>query len=457
MSKRRYWSHRELPTSFVPAMTFDEVYAFARFAGFDEHETRPRRRVFVPEIPRGLDLERRLAGVDDVSVFHDGHHVVIRRDDLTILDGRQWYGDGYDPAIADRAWSWIEGAARRLWREPELRLLSTPGTTGRDWWLRTPAADDCPIMSPEWQDAIRATAGQGRIETLPRAAEVVPALHEYDLRIAYAAVLRGLPVGDPIDYVGMPDKHARSRMLVRFRPPAGWDRVGILGVRVEVAGEARWSWPTSHEWHGPTWVDGCEVHLALEHGWSVEVERAYVWTDTRDPLRTWSDRLLKIIVRAADELSPAGAAHVRSAVRAIILHTIGAFHGRPQRVTCWADDLSGAPLGADMLRAHADGRVSWREERPPAWPEASHPEWSSHVWARSRVRLLSTPGGGGALTIPRRSIVAIRTDAVYTTEPTGWERFDDGKPGRWVLKNTHPGGPWPRTGDDVLAMKAGER
>ena len=167
--------------------------------------------------------------------------------------------------------------------------------------------------------------------------------------------------------------------------------------------------------------------------------------------------LLKIIGRAHEELSPAGAAAVRSMVRAILLHTIGAFHGRPQRVTCWADDLERAPIGADALRVHTDGRVSWREERPPVWPEASHPEWSSHVWARSRVRLLKTPGGGGALTIPRRSIVAIRTDAVYTTEPTGWENLDDGKVGRWVLKNTHRDGPWPRTGDDVLAMKAGER
>lgn len=442
MSKRRYWHNRPQPTTFVE---------FGPFADLPNDE-----RVFVSSIPRGADLDRWLDGAG-ASVFHDGHYVVIRQDGRTVLDGRQWFGDGFDPDIAGRAWRWVEGAARRVWKEPELRILSTPGTTGRDWWLRTPAADGCAIMSPEWQDAIRATAGQGRIETMPRAAETVPALHEYDLRIAYAAVLRGLPIGDPVDYAGMPGPHERSRMLVRFRPPAGWDRVGILGVRVEVAGEARWSWPTSHDWHGPTWVDGCEVHLAVEHGWSIEVERAYVWSTTGEPLRTWADRLLKIIGRAHDELSPAGAAAVRSMVRAILLHTIGAFHGRPQRVTCWADDLERAPIGADNLRVHNDGRVSWREERPPVWPEACHPEWSSHIWARSRVRLLNTPGGGGALTIPRRSIVAIRTDAVYTTEPTGWERYDDGKVGRWVLKNTHRGGPWPRTGDDVLAMKAGER
>ena len=442
-AKRRHWSHSRTETTIVD-----------RPASFADLPDVPR--VFVSSLPRGADLDRWLAGAD-VSVFLDGHHVVIRDDARTVLDARQYWNDedSFSADLALCSWHWVD---RRLDRDFGGALLSTPGTTGRDLWLRTPAADGCPTMSAAMQTLVRTTAGQGRVETMPATTPLVPGLFEYDLRLAYAACLRGLPVGEPedVEAPALDDvRRLRSRALVRFRVPRGWDRVGILGV----PSERGWSWPTTPDrWHGPVWLDGCEIDLALEHGWSVEVDRALVWERTGEPLRTWSERLRKMIDEARETLSPAGADHVRSIVRAVLLHTVGAFHGRPQRVTCYAGALEDVPIGADSLRPHEDGRYSWREERPAAWPEAVHPEWSAHVWARARRRFLVTPGGGGALTVPRREVVAIRTDAVYLTRPTDWADHDDGKPGRWVLKSADERRrPWPRTGDDVLALKRGTR
>lgn len=423
-------------------------------------------RVYVAGMPTGAAVEPWCAGAD-AEVYRDGHYPVIRDSGgpdgtpRTIMAAEQWWGgDTVDSVLAARAWSWTENQIQALWRDPRVILLATPGTTGRDLWARTPAAEGCPIMGPASQQIVRETASQGRIETFPARAELLPMMWEYDLRLAYAAVLRGLPVGEP-HLVERPTvaevcEH-RSRALVTFNPPAGWDRIGIIGTRTGDGIEypAR---PTPGG-HGPTWADGCEIELAHRYGWSITVHTALIWPTTGEPLREWSGRLLSVLRRADDTLSPRGARAVRQIVRAIILHTVGAFHGAPHRVTCRAIRLEDAPIGATMLRAHDDGSVTWQEQRPAAWPDTVHPEWSSHIWARARRRLLTgPPGSSGALALNPRTIVAIRTDAIYTTIDTGWQDADTGKPGAWVLKRTIDGPiPWPRTGLDVVAAREGVR
>ncbi len=423
-------------------------------------------QIYVSGMPRSRDLDAWVGG-RECSIYADGHSPVIR-DEIeqgsaprrrVIMSTEQWFPDDVDVRAAGRAWRWLEAQIQHAWHDNDVRLLATPGTTGRDLWLRTPAADGCPIMSRELQDHVRATSGQGRIETFPARTAMLPGLYEYDLRLAYAAVLRGLPVGEP-EWIATgravelrEPSSIRSRLLVSFQPPAGWRSVGIIGIRHDDAG---WSWPVTPRMHGPTWADGCEVELAVREGWRVIVHEAVIWPNTGDPLRTWSERLLAILTGAARELEGDDYRHVRSMVRAIILHTVGAFHGAEHRITRTAATLSDAPIGAAMLRTHADGSVSWRETTSAKWPEAVHPEWSAHVWARSRVRLLRNPAGGGMLTLERGDLVAVRTDAVYTTRPVGWDQGDDGKPGRWVLKRTlTKPAPWPRTGDEVVSVREG--
>lgn len=445
-SKRRYWHHKPRNTVVVEACPFSELPA----AG----------RVFVVGMPTAQALDGWCGSADDVTLFLDGHHPVVHAGDRTITDAAQWWGDGIDVDLAQRSWAWVQGRVQRLWRDPDVVLLNTPGTTGRDLWMRTDAADDCQTMSAELQRLVRSTSGQGRIETFPARGELVAGLFEYDMRLAYAAVLRGLPSGEPEVRQRTPLEVVcghRSRALVRFRPPDGWaPRPGIIGVRHDET--AGWSWPTEPRWHGPTWADGCEIELAVRHGWEFEVDQALVWPTTGEPLRLWSERLLKLVRDAETELSPEGFRHVRAMVRAILLHTVGAFHGAQHRVTRTAPSLADAPIGADMLRVHPGGSVSWREYTEPKWPEAVHPEWSAHVWARCRRRLLETPGGGGMLHADPLTLVAVRTDAVYLTQPVGWCDGDDGAAGRWVLKHAdHSSQPWPRTSNEVLAARKGAR
>lgn len=443
-SKRRYWHHRPTETHVIEA---DRLSAIPSAPG----------RYYVLGLPTasgGLDEWLDVSG-EDVSVFLDGHYPVIRHGGRTITDSRLWWAvDGADTTTAAAAWRWVEDALRAAWRDPEVCLLATPGTTGRDLWLRTEAADGCPIMSEEAQRLVRSTAAQGRIETYPPRAATLPALYEYDLRIAYAAVLRGLPMGEPVE--GLYDlgeivSGARARALVRFRVPADWSHVGLLSIRED---DGSLSWPTAPGWHGETWADGCEIALAVREGWTVEVVRSFGWPRTGEPLRAWSERLLAILSTAARKLDGPLYAHVRAMVRAVVLHTVGAFHGAPQRVTRRAESLDLAPIGAEALRLHDDGSVSWREHKGAAWPEACHPEWSAHVWSRNRTRLLRTPGGGGMLSADPTTLVAVRTDAVYTTAPTHWQEHDDGKPGRWVLKSSRLDPvPWPANGTDLLDVK----
>ena len=450
-SKRRYWHHKRRDTVWYP---------FVPFGDLPQAE-----RVFVAELPTSSRLDSWCAGAA-VETYLDGHYPTLR-DTLpdgrrrTIMSAQQWTGtDRIDSALAARAWQWTEAAIRRAWRDPAVCLLSTPGTTGRDLWMRTPAAEACPLIGPAAGELIRRTASQGRIETMPARAELLPALHEYDMRLAYVALLRGLPIGEPhhttTATVTEVVEH-RSRALITFTVPADWRHVGLFAVK---AGDA-YTYPGvgyGGREFGPVWADGCEVELAIRYGWRVHVHEALVWGTTGEPLRTWAERLTGVIDRAGAELSTEGARAVRQLVRSILLHTVGAFHGGGHRVTVRAADLESAPIGAEMLRVHDDGSVSWREMRPARWPEAIHPEWSAHIWARCRRRLLSTPGGGGALTLDPATIVAIRTDAIYTTTPTGWEQWDDGKPGRWTLKRTVADPmPWPRSGTDVLAIREGGR
>lgn len=445
-SKRRTWTHNARST------TISDLVPYADLPDSD--------RVYVRGIPRGADLDRWLDGAD-VRVFRGGHYPVIRDGSRVILDTGQWWPRECEIEVAGQAWRWVERRLGEIWRD-EIHLLDTPGTTGRDLWMRTPAAAGCPIMSDETQDLVRATSGQGRIETYGGPTPI-RGLYEYDMRVAYAAVLRGMPIGEPI-FVGggtsvlhaVVDRNARARALVTAHVPNSWRHVGLIGVPTS----AGMSWPAEPGRVIPhVWVDGCELALAVKSGWRIEVEECLLWPEIGEPLRCWGERLVDLLAEAERVLMPIGFAHVRSMLRSIILHTIGAFHGSRHRVEMRASKLEEAPLGARQLSELDDGSVSWVADGPAVWPEAIHPEWSAHIWARNRVRLLEHPAGGGMLTVNRERLVAVRTDAVYLDSPEpDWVAGDDGKVGRWVAKRAiRETVVRPRTGTDLIELRDGAR
>lgn len=442
-------------------------------------------RVFVvgpvPRTDQILSLVTSLgvnAGVTDsegpsprARVYLDGHYPVVSVDRGRLTWAASWFGDGaYTVADCEHVWQYLTDLLSDAWRGNDIELMLTPATTGRDLWLRTiPKGPGYPVLDRPLQTAIRAGAGQGRIETF--GGRGIVTLHEYDARLAYLSLTRRMPIGEPVDLhesdaQAWADAHpfAPARYLVSFYVPAGWGsrRPGILPVARsrEVDPLAGWSWPTEPgRVHGPTWCEGSELALARRYGWSVTIHRVIGWEQTRDVFAVWQERLLHVLDVGMSQLDDSRhAAMFRSAIRAIALHTIGALNGSPHKVTHVGPSPHDHGQGVRMLR---DGSYTWHTVEPPAWPQLSHPEWTATIWGRARARLLDAPTGAtghriGALHLPAGSVVAFRTDAIYTSEPTGWGDDDDGKPGRYRYKGAHGPGPWPRSGTDVLRMKGAE-
>lgn len=326
------------------------------------------------------------------------------------------------------------------------QLLSTPTNTGRDLIRRALPPGDWPVLADEHQRIIRSASGQGRIETLPVEGDTIPGLAVYDARVAYSALVWSLGRG-PAIHDGRPEvvPYGRGWYRCRWSAPAGWDHVGILPEKHDDVG-AGWHYPTV----GAGWCEAVEVELALARGWTVDVEERLLLVDpTADPLRKWSERLTAAYTAAESPL-------VRAGLRAILLHAIGGLHGRPGRITRRTEEASAhtIPEGATIERM--DGHhVIWSAESRTPWPEMSHPEWSSAVWARARRRLLLAPGEVGALTIPRADVLGFRTDAIYTTRPIPeWDAVDDGRPGRYRRQDTLSGPlPAPRRPLDLLRLR----
>lgn len=414
------------------------------------------RRVFVcGDVQPGSAVA--IASAQARKCYTDGHFPLVVADNGTqVTYAASWWGDGsYGPARAADAWAWLEGAIQREWRDPGARLLLTPATTGRDLLARlAPEGDGWPVMSADVQAIIRATAGQGRMQTIPGTGDLGPDLFEYDARMAYVALLRELPIGDPEHYVGPAAEawatehpYHEGRYRVTWTAPAGWSHPGILPAHGDAEGDPDWVWPL----HGTGWCGGAELFTALRHGWSVTVHEGYCWPRRADPFRTWTERLLRVL--AESEQAPAATARMlRNAVRAIVLHTVGSIHGAPHRTSEYGDN---PPDGARHVRLLRDGRFAWEVQSPPAWPEMVHPEWSATVWGRSRARLVSSHRGrAGFVTVDPSILVAFRTDAIYTTRATGWDEHDDGTPGRYrMVRHDSTGVAWPRNGTDVLRVK----
>ena len=348
------------------------------------------------------------------------------------------------------------GAALRERFGDDATVLRSPATTGRELFVRSIArGDQHAVLPDDVQAQIRATSTQGRIELLWQGGEL-PGLVEYDARVQYAALCTELPSGEPERWRG---EHpygdfARCRVLARWTIPAAWDHVGILPVLETGHG---WTWPaepgTTHE----GWIAGVELHLARRWGWDVQVLESLVWPTKGRPLDTWARK----IADAAMDAEHNGDQLVRSALRAVVLHAIGAFQGREHVVTKAAgvDEVTDLPAGATGLRWEGDAIV-WGELAGQAWPELAHPEWCAEVWARARCRLLDSPAPGGrvgALHVPRAQLVGLYTDAIYLTTDPGWP--DDGKVGRFRREMAHVGpvraprsiGDLPIVRDEVLA------
>lgn len=371
-----------------------------------------------------------------------------------------WFPGAVDAQTCEQAWQLLAELVAQTWDEGT--MLATPATTGRHLLLRSiPHGQEWPTLNDEAQQLIRSSSGQGRIELFPH--DELPELHQWDGRFAYAALCWGMPAGECRR--GVPDKYdptARGRYLVRVTVPDGWTGPGLL-PRHERDGS--WSWPAQPRRRWQAWVDGAELSIAARCGWRFTITDALVWEryTTRGPLDTWARQLQRVreVIdsrSAVGAVAPEVAELARAGARQVLITSVGAMHGRDHNVTRMTTDPAEVPHGAEGLTIEGDTFV-WRERRPVAWPELSHPEWSAAVWGRARARLLSAPTGtrgvkAGLLHLPEGvAPVAVRTDALYLTGAPGWP--DDGAVGRFRPVRVLPG-PIPHIGDHAELLRLRE-
>ena len=392
-----------------------------------------------------------------------------------------WFGAGhYGPVEALRAWSALDAVISRHF--PQSTLLATPATTGRELFLRTiPYGREWPTLPTDLQDLIRATDGQGRTELVAGSAtfggerhpyNAMPALYEYDGRLMYAALCWGLPMGVPVhDSVDRFEGKTRARYHVDVTVPHDWpETFGLLGCQRD-DGSRLWRYPHNPGETFTAWCDGAELELALEYRWPCTIRERLVWPDHqgagKGPLDTWAAKLVAAreqceplpATDTSDELANENRvrALTANAIRAILLHGIGAFHGRPHLETHYQAAGIAIPDGAEQVRLEGNWIVYALRGRPPgegSWrAQMSHPEWAAAVWARARRRLLAGPQRTGALHRTAGDVVAFRTDAVYLTRRQDWP--DDERVGRLRLKRACELGPypWPTRTAELLALR----
>ncbi|HBF83361.1 MAG TPA: Mucin-19 [Streptomyces sp.] len=389
----------------------------------------------------------------------------------------EWFDPaGADPATIRAAFVELWKALRHHWND--VVLMGSPSQTGRDLWSRTiPAkagtkwADGYPVMSQEIRALLHATAGQGRTELIspPRVPGRVPGWYEADRTFAYAKHTWMSGVGLPTRvtataFAAMSEKekanalYSPSHWHIRVTVPTGWNHVGLLPA--PAPGERSWHYPSESGRTFTTWAGGAEVNLALRNPiqpWKIEILDGLVW-EKGDPLKDWSNKLKDAWARLrsqselhGDEQQRQAAALASRAVRSILLYGIGTFAQRP-RITTGSIELGTGgevpeiPDGA-RLTSLTDTHVTWERDSGFARAPYAHPEWAAGVWSAARAALLSGPTGAkdpatgksaraGALHLPAGSILAFRTDAIYSSVRPDWPY--SGEPGDYLLKGAMP-------------------
>lgn len=354
--------------------------------------------------------------------FLEGTNPVFRYRDpdgrtVEVVRAAQWFGEGvYRPADARQAWRQLDRALVREFPDPV--LLSSPATTGRYLWQRSIRFGDAwPVLDEATVAWLHEHFGQGRFQIF-EAPRVVSRLVAYDARWSYAALCRQLG-GGVATWSTRGEWTPQARGFYRV-DVTGWP--DGLGVGVLPATDG--TWPTRAGF--VSYCEGSELLTARRAGVEFVVRESVLFADARrGPLDLWAERLSRCRARTSDRL-------VLSAIRAIILHTIGSLWGRPYRRTRYSSNPGDVPHGAADLRV--DGNYyAWTETAAPSVPDMVHPELAASIWGRARARLLDAPGPGGRRTgmlhVPRSTLVGCRADAVYLDRDPGWT--DDGQIGRF--------------------------
>jgi hypothetical protein len=296
---------------------------------------------------------------------------------------------------------------RRQYGWQDMCLLSTPAGTGRELWRssigwdrKSHASIAYPVLPEDIGTLIHRTSGQGRFELLPPATAdgMAPALVYLDGRLKYGGTALGeLGIGPAVhDTASAYAGFTPARYRVAFRVPDGWAHLGIFMVK-NASGDG-WHFPRTPGTIGETWADAselrnalapfphtcpkCAIHYAVNdsgrcphHGWPFTIKERIVFMKGR-PLRAWAEKLIAARDACGDNTL------ARAAIRTILLHTIGAFHGTHRPVTRIAASMDVPNHVPTRLVKSPDGDELHLWEEPgfaPRFPDYDRPEWSSQI------------------------------------------------------------------------------
>jgi hypothetical protein len=407
---------------------------------------------------------------------------------LEVATAAAWFGSarlGFHQARA--AWELVAGALGRA--EPKLSaLMKSPAATGQNLWaLSMPGNLDPAPVEAEIAEEIHRTSGQHHIEHLvagpsfsdhpdclplidpAQGSEGIEAFAYIDGRFMYAGLCNELAVGPgrrlrgiEAHYLFEESPYAPARYHIRFTVPHGWNHLGIWGVQVPGSASG-WYWPNRPGATAQTWVDAAELRVGVAHGWVPDTfveavqftaEKPALRGERRAvaarPLDTFAERLAN--ARAAVEIAEVDAAvkaAARTALRAILLETIGAFASRGRRSTVTVSSTFEVPEAYQHSIRVWGNRITYQAPSPATERQRQfyHPELPAQVWGRARARVLAgtKAAPAGALHVDPHQLIGINGDALYTTTvptwalPTAHGGADDGRVGKLRLKGVLPG------------------
>jgi hypothetical protein len=290
-----------------------------------------------------------------------------------------------------------------------------------------------PPAPPEVRELLATIGPQGRHEclTLPEL-ETIPGLYAYDMRLAYLWCCKGLPFGE---VTGNPRGAHKAEVL--WGAADGWAHIGLLPMRRQ-----GWEYPMQ----GSGWVDRREGELADRNSWCLDSRQCLTWS-SEGALDRWADGLQWCLRQSKEEPL------VHRMFRRVALNTIGSLHRSvvSRHRACSVSGMDSPPAGIPSLRMSEDGSTYFWTEQTPLSGRAllyCHPEWTTTIWARCRARVAQA-----ALQFPREQVIALRQDALFTSQPhPTWG--DDGAVGRFRLKGQVPGPlPAPRTLEELQVLR----
>jgi DNA polymerase type B, organellar and viral len=369
-----------------------------------------------------------------------------------------WFSHIPDADTLKAAYEQLENLLRMQFNLKSYHLVSTPTKAGKDLLLHSLPFEKVYPALPEAERELLYTIGyQGRMETIKLPTRVsIDDLYCLDGTFMYAACVAHLPVGEFLhDKPGDTAPRSEDRYIpgfyrATFRIPDDWAHIGLIKTSKE-----RYESPDSQRYPNKpgmlitNWVSYEELYLAQSQGWEVTVHERLIFPDTHritDPLATWIKHLRQIREAAKRGAYGRLSSYIADGDRAITLGTVGTFnrHQVVERHTVTYAEAGRIPAGVQAL-PQPYGIDYWLPKRLAA-TKWSHPEWALTAWGRARAKLARV-----ALQLPYDSLLALRTDGIWTNaRPGAYDNRDkliaddDPErakklltPGSWRVKNEY--------------------